>query len=188
MPFRRGIYVTQDSLDNWENAKCHTKPNKNRWKHRPNYGGFEIVKPEEVVKKLDELGLKASLRSVQDYAKKGLIDKPQKRALGQGMGSASEYPNNAHYQYFVSWKYIHELKIKAKETAEIRELASMVDGFIEEYANSTNEPDNQDAIDYMRNKLLKHSSDEEKAKLAELWWVAIRKNAHDLRGLMKLTE
>ena len=38
MPFRRGIYYTEDSMDNWRLAKCHTRPKKDNWFHKP-YNG-----------------------------------------------------------------------------------------------------------------------------------------------------
>ena len=123
MPF---TYHESNSRDNWKSAKCHTKPNKGRWNHKLNRRGFKLVRPQEVLEKLSDLGVVASQRSLQDYAKKGLIDKPTRQSLGRGAGSTSDYNDYAPYHYYASWMFLHGFKINSQDTKKYRELLSKI--------------------------------------------------------------
>ena len=123
MPVRRGIYLTQDSLDNWNRARCHTTTNSNRWSHRPNKRGFQIVTSEEVLRKMFELGVKRDLRTLQRYAKKDLISKPSIQYLGRGKGKVSDWPATTPYEFFASWKLCNALGFEDELVVSARKLA-----------------------------------------------------------------
>ena len=116
MPYRRGIYVTQDSLDNWDMAKCHTKP-----KHR---GILRIVKPEIVLRELNKMGVEISHRTLQRYAEDGLIPKPETKAAGRGKGKITDYPDETPGEAFASWLLMKgNLRRRKEEVKMIREAA-----------------------------------------------------------------
>ncbi len=47
---------------------------------------------KEVLHHLKEEGINVNIRTLQRYAKKGLIPKPRTKSLGRGMGKESVYP------------------------------------------------------------------------------------------------
>jgi hypothetical protein len=123
MPVRRGIELTQESLDNWKLAKCHTKPKSSRWQHSPNRRGFREVTSEEVLKEILNSGIKRDVRTLQRYAKKGLIPKPTIQYLGRGKGKTADWPESTPSEFFASWKLINALGLKEDLVVNGRKLA-----------------------------------------------------------------
>ena len=149
MPYRRGIYLTSDSMDNWSLAKCHTKPNKNRWKHLPHREGFPIVTADEVLEKLMEMGVKRDKRTLRRYAEKGLIYKPETKSMGRGKGKTADYPNFTPEEFFASWSLINGYNLTYNQLKRIRDVAMKylklrliaIDLFIKQYPDFRDNPE-----------------------------------------------
>ena len=133
MPVRRGIYYTQDSMDNWRLAKCHTKSKKTRWSHKHLYtGGFSLVKPEEVLEKLQEMGIKRDKRTLQRYAKMELVPKPEIINLGRGAGKISDYPESTPYEFYAGAYLKQFARASFDEIKKARDLVKEFEARVEE--------------------------------------------------------
>jgi len=71
-------------------------------------GRNEAVKAEEVLQRLNNLGVKIkSERTLQRWAKEGLIPKPDRKSAGRGKGKITEYHEDTPARGFASWSIIH---------------------------------------------------------------------------------
>ncbi len=78
---------------------------------------------EEVLQKTFDLGIKRDLRTLQRYAKKGLVPKPVTRRLGRGKGSESNWPESTPYEFYASAMLISALSSKGDLVAHVRRIA-----------------------------------------------------------------
>lgn len=131
MPNIRGIYYTEDSMDNWRLAKCHTKSKKDRWAHKFHTRGFSLVKPEEVLEKLQEMGVKRDKRTLQRYAKLELVPKPKIYHLGRGTGKVSDYPESTPFEFYAGVYLKQFARASFDEIKAARELVKEFEASIE---------------------------------------------------------
>ncbi len=110
----------------WQNVKYNTERAKARGK--PKHRGFiKIMKPQVVLQRLSELGIRTTERTLQRYAKEGLIDKPETKSAGRGKGKVADYPEDTPAQFYASYKLLKGkssgLRLDKKWVQQIRKDA-----------------------------------------------------------------
>ena len=81
------------------------------------------MKPKEVIKKLEALGIKTTDRTLRQYAKDGLIAKPDTKGAGRGAGKVADYPEDSHFQFYASYVMRNMQKVKSDMIRAAREAA-----------------------------------------------------------------
>jgi hypothetical protein len=85
------------------------------------YGGVKFlgaravrfgVEVKAVLEKLLSIGLNTTERTLQRYAKQGLIEKPKTKSAGRGYGKTTDWPEDTPQQFYASWTMRNALKIK----------------------------------------------------------------------------
>ena len=105
--------------DNARRAKCRTKA-----RHR---GILRIVRPEAVLKKLSELGITITERTLQKYVKNELIPMPERKSAGRGRGKITDYPEEAPAEFYASYNQVHgKIKWPLDKVAAARKRALRV--------------------------------------------------------------
>lgn len=61
----------------------------------------------EVQEKLKEMGIEVTVRTIQRYAKEGLIPKPKRKAAGRGKGKISKYADNTPEAFYENYQEMH---------------------------------------------------------------------------------
>ena len=139
---------TRDSLQNKRMAKCNTKSKGSRWNHDHYNPSFKlktrlkrsielaagrkllIMTPEEVLKKINELGGNIKSDStIRKYAALKLIPKPTHKSAGKGHGSTSEYHNDTPAEFRASqiMRKGSIIKIQPEYLSQIRKAALSIE-------------------------------------------------------------
>lgn len=111
----------------WENVRW------NAWlarvRAKPKRRGIRYyVKPDEVIKRVAEWGIKIDRRTLTNYVKWGLVTPPEYRSGGRGVGPIVEYGDSAPAEVIASYSLLHgPYRIKAKKLSEIREMALKIE-------------------------------------------------------------
>jgi len=83
--------------------------------------GDVIMKPDEVVKRLDKLGVKTSRRSLLRWETAGLIPEATRQGGGRGVGIVADYPDETPAEAYAAWRFMHgSAKMTPETVAEIR--------------------------------------------------------------------
>ena len=103
-----------------------TQPKSKRWMHSSYKGGLiciqNINNAENVLESLSKKSVYKSQRTLQDYAKLGLIPKAVTKGAGQGYGKVSEYPPETSDEFYASW-YLRQLaRVPVDKIREARRL------------------------------------------------------------------
>ncbi len=84
---------------------------------------FIIKTTQDVLKELSSLGINLSERTLQNWAKKGLIPKPEVKAGGRGKGRTSNHQDDTPYEGYASAILMRAQRIKLEVVAGAREKA-----------------------------------------------------------------
>lgn len=118
-------------------SKCMAKP-----KCRGIGKGVDITTPKEVLEKLSSLGISISERTLQRYAKQGLIPKPETKSAGRGKGKITDYPEDTTAEAYATFRMMHgAIKISPNSLAQARQYAlaanpTKIEQLVEEYTSS----------------------------------------------------
>jgi len=81
-----------------------------------------IMAPEDLIKKLKELGISINRSTLTRYVQWGLVTPPKQRIGGKGV--RADYPEHAVAEAAASYKLLHgDYRIKVQKVAETREIA-----------------------------------------------------------------
>lgn len=81
------------------------------------------MEPEELIRRLDQVGVPAGRTTLARWVRQGLIPRPAVRSLGRGRGAESEYPPGAVGEGFASSFFLREHKLPPPAVAQIRRYA-----------------------------------------------------------------
>lgn len=110
-----------NAADGWDKAKKRAKPKIH------NVGiGWLGVKPDEVISKLERIGVKITRRTLLNYEKFGLIPEPKRSGAGKGKGRTTDYPDETPAEAFAAYCLLHDhgaegIKVKPEWVASIRQ-------------------------------------------------------------------
>jgi len=96
--------------------------------------GLNSVTTQEVLEKLLKFGVNITERTLQNYAKNGLVKKPELKSLGQGRGRKTNWDNNAPFEVIASWRMIHGYGVAPESVRAVRTFALIAEELIAEYA------------------------------------------------------
>ena len=87
--------------------------------------------PDELLKKLESMGIIVSRRTLLRYEENKLIPEPKRGSEGRGVGRFTDYHENTPYEFFASWYLMKKHKMDVLDTAKIRDIAlNKVENFI----------------------------------------------------------
>ena len=81
------------------------------------------MNPDEVIKHLEELGVKRDKKTPQRYTKNKLVPEPTRINLGRGKGNIVDYPDSTPYEFYGSLFLKQFEKVSDQELSEARRLA-----------------------------------------------------------------
>lgn len=82
------------------------------------------MKPDEVLETLSKAGIYRDKRTLQRYAKAGLIPKPETKAAGRGKGKIAEYPQETPAEMFASLQILNNYQqFSVEDVAKLRQRA-----------------------------------------------------------------
>ena len=136
----------------WENTKYNSMLA--RAKTKPKHKGMlRIVGPKQVLDELSKYGINTSERTLQRYAKEGLIPEPERRSAGRGKGKISDYPEDTPAHFYASWRTINGFrKLNKEDIAKIRQII-LITNDIEKIKNTPVQDDNYDDRKRLNEKL-----------------------------------
>lgn len=107
----------------WDNVKYNA--NMSHKKAKPKHREIiRIMRPDIVLKKLEELGVEISERTLQRYVKDNLIPEPERKSGGRGKGRITDYPEETPTEAYASYYLMHgDIKLPPKMVAEARNHA-----------------------------------------------------------------
>ena len=84
--------------------------------------------PNEVMSKLAQAGIHRDKRTLNRYARKGLIPKAETKAAGKGKGRIANYPKETPAELYASLKIMMNFpQFKMEDVAKIRKIAKRKD-------------------------------------------------------------
>lgn len=83
--------------------------------------------PDEVVKKIEEIGIKTSRSTLLRFENQELIPRPERGSDGRGRGRYSEYPYHTPHEYFASYVLLNKpYRFTFDQVAKARDFALRV--------------------------------------------------------------
>lgn len=79
------------------------------------------MSPDEVIKKLESMGIHISRKTLLRYEENKLIPAPKRGSEGRGKGRFTDYPENTPYEFFASWYCIKKEDMDIDSTSLARE-------------------------------------------------------------------
>lgn len=84
--------------------------------------GFDVVKPGEVIERLQEWGISISASGLRNWEKWGLIPTADRKSGGRGLGKITEYPDVTPYELYASWVLMKgRMRLRKEYIREVRE-------------------------------------------------------------------
>gem|GEM_PF-7093464 len=90
------------------------------------------MKSEEVLKKLQEMGIKRDKRTLQRYTKMELVPKPEIINLGRGTGMIVDYPDSTPHEFYAGVYLKQFFRASFDEIKEARNLVKDFEARVEE--------------------------------------------------------
>ena len=82
------------------------------------------MQPDEVLETLSKAGIHRDKRTLQRYAKAGLIPKPETKAAGRGKGKIADYPQEAPAEMYASLQVMNNYQqFNVNDVAKLRKAA-----------------------------------------------------------------
>ena len=107
----------------WDNAN-YNKNMSHRQAKPKGRGILRIMRPDIILKKLKELGVEISERTLQRYVKEGLVPMPERKSGGRGKGKITDYPESTVAEAYASYCLMHgDIKLPPKMVAVARNYA-----------------------------------------------------------------
>lgn len=93
----------------------------------------------EVIKKLIDNEIDISIRTIQRYVEKGIIDKPKITRKGRAGGTKAEYTVTSPAEIAATWTMMNKARIRYElnELKDIRDIAHYLEENINEYKKYT---------------------------------------------------
>lgn len=86
------------------------------------------MSPDEVIKKLENMEIKFSKRSLLNYEKWKLIPEGEQKSAGRGKGRPKDYPDETPYEAFAGYKMMHGYRrLRPDYLSRVREAAKRVE-------------------------------------------------------------
>jgi hypothetical protein len=96
---------------------------------RPRLRGFgPIMRADDVLEKLSELGVNITERTLQKYAKEGLIPMPFRKSAGRGRGRIVDYADDTPAEAYAAWLFLNICRLRYRDVRDVREKALEIEG------------------------------------------------------------
>ena len=83
--------------------------------------------PDEVLKKIESMGIKTSRSTLLRFEKAGVIPTPKRGALGRGQGRYTDYANDTPKHFFASWWTVKSEGVTLKELSKLLPLGRRIE-------------------------------------------------------------